>query len=203
MRWPASRARTEEAEGSPDGGQPLGPRRQGHPAGGGDFEGREEVTTDRRRFLHLSPTGRGRLRSSRVRGLPAQSDRSVLSIISCTPSRFSYTSVLETRTTKNPQASNTSDRALSLASSDGFGMRYAVDFDDQFSVERHEIDDVPIDRMLAAKFPARQSPIAQRLPKLRLGACLRRAKVSGSRLELVHPPHPAALQPTSPRWGEV
>jgi MFS family permease len=28
-------------------------------------------------------------------------------------------------------------------------------------------------------------------------------KVSRSRLELVHPPHPAAAQPTSPRRGEV
>jgi len=71
------------------------------------------------RFLHLSPSGRGRLRSSRVRGVSIQSSLSVLSIISRTPSRLSYTSVLETRTTRKPQASNTSDRALSLASSDG------------------------------------------------------------------------------------
>ena len=71
------------------------------------------------RCLHLSPPGRGRLRSSRVRGLSAQSDRSVVSIISRTPSRLSYTSVLETRTTRKPHASNTSDRALSSAISDG------------------------------------------------------------------------------------
>ena len=74
---------------------------------------------ERCRFLYLSPSGRGRLRSSRVRGLSTQSDRSVVSIISSTPSRFLYTSVFETRTTRKPQASNTSDRALSLARSDG------------------------------------------------------------------------------------
>jgi hypothetical protein len=77
------------------------------------------VTFKRSRFLHLSPTGRGRLRSSRVRGLSIQSSGSVLSIIWRTPSRLSYTSVFETRTTRKPQASSTSDRALSLASSDG------------------------------------------------------------------------------------
>jgi len=77
------------------------------------------MTAGRRGPLHLSPSGRGRLRSSRVRGLAGQSDRSALSIISKTPSRFSYTSILETRTMRKPQASNISDRALSLASSDG------------------------------------------------------------------------------------
>jgi hypothetical protein len=73
----------------------------------------------RRLSVHLSPSGRGRLRSSRVRGLSIQSGRSVLSIISRTPSRFSYTSVFETRTTRKPQASNTSDLALSRTISDG------------------------------------------------------------------------------------
>jgi hypothetical protein len=77
------------------------------------------VTFERRRSLHLSPAGRGRLRSSRVRGLCLQSNRSVFSIISRTPWRLSYTSIFETRTMWNPQASSTSDRALSLASSDG------------------------------------------------------------------------------------
>ncbi len=52
-------------------------------------------------------------------------------------------------------------------------MRYAVNFDDQFSIQRHEINDVSVDRMLAAKFPPRQPPVTQRLPKLRLGARLR------------------------------
>ena len=34
------------------------------------------------------------------------------------------------------------------------GMRHAVDFDNQLSVECDEVDDVPIDRMLAAELPA-------------------------------------------------
>ena len=70
-------------------------------------------------FLHLSPSGRGRLRSSRVRGLSPQSNRSVLSIISRTPSKLSYTSLFETRTMWKPQASSTSERALSRSSSEG------------------------------------------------------------------------------------
>src|SRR6266436_6577887 len=57
--------------------------------------------------------------------------------------------------------------------------------------------------MLAAKFPSRQSPVAQRLPKLCLGTRLRQAKFSCSCLKLVHSPHPAAAQPTSPRRGEA
>ena len=78
------------------------------------------MSIGRRRFLHLSPSGRGRLRSSRVRGLSIQSNLSVLSIISRTPSRLSYTSLFDTRTMWKPQASSTSDRVLSLASSVGF-----------------------------------------------------------------------------------
>ena len=74
---------------------------------------------ERRPFLHLSPSGRGRLRSSRVRGLSSQSNRNELSIISSAPSRFSYTSVFETRTTRKPQDSRTSDRALSCFISEG------------------------------------------------------------------------------------
>jgi hypothetical protein len=79
------------------------------------------VTLEHRRFLHLSPLGRGRLRSSRVRGLQSnrKSNRSVPSIISSTPSRLSYTSVFETRTMWKPQASSTSDRAMSRARSEG------------------------------------------------------------------------------------
>jgi hypothetical protein len=78
----------------------------------------------RRRFLHLSPLGRGRIAQAiRVRGLCPQSNRkssrSVPSIISSTPSRLSYTSVLETRTTWKPQASSTLDRASSRARSEG------------------------------------------------------------------------------------
>ena len=76
------------------------------------------MSNERCRFLHLSPSGRGRLRSSRVRGRSIQSGLSVLSIISRTPSRLSYTSVFETRTMWNPQASSSPDRILSLVSSD-------------------------------------------------------------------------------------
>ena len=36
-----------------------------------------------------------------------------------------------------------------------FGMCYAVNFDDQFSVEGYEIDDISIDGVLATKFPPR------------------------------------------------
>src|SRR5882724_11706372 len=97
-------ARAAAAEGPSDGGQSLRPRRQGHSASGGYFAG-EEVSTERGCFLHLSPSGRGRLRSSRVRGLSLYSNRSVLSIISRTPSRLSYTSLFETRTMWKPQAS--------------------------------------------------------------------------------------------------
>ena len=75
------------------------------------------MTSGQGGFLHLSTPGRGRLRSSRVRG--PQPDGSVLSIISRTPSRLSYTSILDTRTMWKPQAYSTSDRALSLASSVG------------------------------------------------------------------------------------
>jgi hypothetical protein len=78
------------------------------------------VTLERSRFLHLSPLGRGRLRSSRVRGLQShrKSNRSVPSIISSTPSRLSYTSVFETQTMWKPQASRTVDRVLSRARSE-------------------------------------------------------------------------------------
>jgi len=78
-----------------------------------------ELKQQGRSIRHLSPAGRGRLRSSRVRGLADQSNRRWLSIISRTPWRFSYTSVLETRTTKKPQASRTSDRILSCATAAG------------------------------------------------------------------------------------
>jgi hypothetical protein len=43
-------------------------------------------------------------------------------------------------------------------------VRHAINFDDQLSVKCHEVDDVSIDRVLAPKFPARQLPIAERLP---------------------------------------
>jgi hypothetical protein len=77
------------------------------------------VNIDRDFFSYLSPTGRGRLRSSRVRGISSQPGRSVRSIISSTPSILSYTSVFETRTIWNPQLSSISDRNLSLTRSEG------------------------------------------------------------------------------------
>ncbi len=75
-----------------------------------------------RRFgadLRLSPSGRGRFRHSRnrVRGTSPHSGRSVLSIISSTPSRLSYTSAFVTRTTKNPSDSSTLVLSMSCATS--------------------------------------------------------------------------------------
>jgi len=71
--------------------------------------------------LHLSPVGRGRFRRSRnrVRGNPPHEDCSIRSIISRTPSIFSYTSVFVTRTTWKPNDSKmcirSSSRAISAA----------------------------------------------------------------------------------------
>ena len=70
------------------------------------------------RASYLSPAGRGRLRSSRVRRLMAYFTPSVLSMTSRTPSRFSYTSVFETRMIRKPQASRISDLILSRLDSD-------------------------------------------------------------------------------------
>jgi len=50
-------------------------------------------------------------------------------------------------------------------------VRHAVNLDDEFPVESDEIDYIPIDRMLATKFPACKPAIAQRLPKFGLRAC--------------------------------
>ncbi len=63
--------------------------------------------------VHVSPVGRGRPRSGRVRGLVPQDGRSVRSIISSTPSIFSYTSILLTRTTRKPSASSARVRCSS------------------------------------------------------------------------------------------
>lgn len=65
------------------------------------------------RSVDLSPAGRGRPRSGRVRGLGSHSGRSVRSIISRTPSRLSYTSTLLTRTTRNPRDSRSRVRSSS------------------------------------------------------------------------------------------
>jgi hypothetical protein len=63
--------------------------------------------------------GRGRSRSERVRGCIPQSGCSVCSINSRTPSRLSYTSLFETRSTRNPNADSASDRARSFSCSVG------------------------------------------------------------------------------------
>lgn len=69
-----------------------------------------------RPVLHLSPPGRGRIAFAiRVRG--SQVSGRVVRINSRTPSRLSYTSVLVTRSTWNPQASSAAVRSRSCASS--------------------------------------------------------------------------------------
>ncbi len=47
----------------------------------------------------------------------------------------------------------------------------AVYLNDQTTLQAAEIDDEPVDRMLAAKFKAVEAPAAQMLPELRLGRC--------------------------------
>jgi hypothetical protein len=64
-------------------------------------------------LLHLSPLGRGRPRSGRVRGRCPHDGRSVWSIISRTPERLSYTLTLVTRTTWKPNASIKYVRSMS------------------------------------------------------------------------------------------
>lgn len=64
-------------------------------------------------LLHLSPSGRGRPRSGRVRGLYPHDGRSVWSIMSNTPSRFSNTSMFDIRTTWKPNASSILVRSAS------------------------------------------------------------------------------------------
>jgi hypothetical protein len=64
---------------------------------------------------HLSPTGRGRERSERVRGFCPHLGRKVRSIISRTPPKFSYTSMFVTRTTWKPNASRRRVRSASRA----------------------------------------------------------------------------------------
>jgi hypothetical protein len=51
-------------------------------------------------------------------------------------------------------------------------MRHAIDLDDQLAVECDEVDHIPVDRMLATKFPPCQPPVAQRLPQLRFSTRL-------------------------------
>jgi len=65
----------------------------------------------------LSPAGRGRFRRSRkrVRGCCSHVGRNVWSIISSTPSKLSYTSEFDTRTTRQPNVSSARVRSVSCA----------------------------------------------------------------------------------------
>src|SRR5712664_2268471 len=163
----------------------------------------KKTSNERRRFLHLSPSGRGRLRSSRVRALSDQSDRSVLSIISRTPSRLSYTSVLDTRTTKNPQASNTSDRALSLTCSDGSACvtpsTSTINFPSSVT-KSTTYRSIECWRRNFHRASRRLRSACQSFASALVCDALRFRALA---LNLSIPPHPAATQPTSPRRGEV
>ena len=61
-------------------------------------------------------------------------------------------------------------RRRSLVSvADGGSMLPAIQFDDQVCFAAGEIGDVPVDRLLANEFEAKQPPIAQVMPELSLG----------------------------------
>ena len=67
-------------QGSPDGGQPLRPRRQGHSAGRGNSEGQEEVTTRiDARFAELAKQGRSAFVTFLMAGDPDPRRRSTSS----------------------------------------------------------------------------------------------------------------------------
>ena len=70
-------------------------------------------------LLHLSPLGRGRPRSGRVRGSHRHDRRNVRSSISSTPPILSYTSVLVTRTIKKPNDARMRVRSSSRRSAAG------------------------------------------------------------------------------------
>jgi hypothetical protein len=63
-------------------------------------------------------------------------------------------------------------------------MRHPVDFNNQLAIDRNEIDNEAINRMLPAKLPVRQPAISQRLPQTGFGACLGLSQLQGSRFEL-------------------
>jgi hypothetical protein len=125
-----------------------------------------------RRFFHLAPLGRGRLRSSRVRGtFHSIGPQRTFDHFQHTLEIFIHVGI---RDTDDEKTAGLKDVGSGLVSRQfrRFGVGDAINFDDQLSVDRDEIHDVSIDGMLAAKFPTRQPAIAQRLPKPRLGACL-------------------------------
>ena len=152
---------------------------------------------------------------------------SVCQIISNTPSRFLYTSVLvhsHNVEAERFEYAGTLGVACNLAR---FTVRRAVDLHDQPAVKGDEIDNISIERVLAAKFPAIEPPIPQRAPQSRLGAGLASPEISRPLSEMVHrqpgsrhcnaragegecvaarrrATSPGALRaPTSPQRGEV
>ena len=71
------------------------------------------------------------------------------------------------------------ERRSAGAVTDDFGFGTvcdAIDFDDEFSIQRNEIDNVSGNRVLAAEFPSRKPAITQSLPQPRLRACLLRSE---------------------------
>jgi hypothetical protein len=44
-------------------------------------------------------------------------------------------------------------------------MSSPIDFDDEPRIQAYEIDDVPVDRMLASELPMRQLPVSEGLPQ--------------------------------------
>jgi len=79
----------------------------------------------------------------------------------------------------------------------------AIDFDDQLAFDSYEVDDVSVDLVLSPEFPASEPAGPESPPEPALCVRLRGAELARSLPEAFHPPHPAASQPTSPRWGEV
>ncbi len=139
--------RTERSEAR--AGEGLEPRRQGAKAPSPAF---------------LAALGRRPLPAGERWVAPQSLGRSVRQIVSNTPSRFSYTSALVTCTTWKPsdfEYARTLRVSRDLAC---FTVRRAVDLYDQPAVERDEIDDVSVDRMLATKFPAFEPSIPKRAP---------------------------------------
>src|ERR1700730_3018633 len=91
-------------------------------------------------------------------------------------------------------------------------MRRSVNLDDQPSIERYEVDDVPVNWMLAAKFPMIESTVSQSLPQAGFGGGLGCAQLARLLIRLLkargHGLVPLTRiaqmrDPTSPLRGEV
>jgi hypothetical protein len=154
-------------------------------------------------FLHLSPSGRGRLRSSRVRGLSPQSNRSVLSIISRTPSKLSYTSLFETRTMWKPQASSTSERVLSRSSADGSACVTPSTSTISFPSSVTKSTTYRSMACWRRNFHRASRRLRKACQSLASALVCDARRFRALALNLSIPPHPAAAQPTSPQRGEV